>query len=98
MTVMQYKVRRFYTDGHNAHGDGFRMISLPAIPGVSMAPDRAETAPTLPTIREPRAGRVQGAALAAQDARKVDDLAALICGYRAAMMPAVTVAMERAVE
>lgn len=93
MTLMQYRVRRFYTDGHNAHGDGYRMVTLPTMPGAMMAPDRAETAPTLPTIRAPKPQQLRGAALAAHEARKVEDLARLICAARAAMLPAVTVAM-----
>jgi len=94
MTTIKHPIRRYYTDGHANHGDGFRMVSLPAIPGVSMAPDRAETTPTLPTIRTHTPKRIQGAALASSDARKVDELAALIIGYRAATLPAVTAAME----
>ncbi len=38
--------------------------------------------------------RLRGAALASSDARRVDELAALIIGYRAATLPAVTAAME----
>ena len=46
------------------------------------------------TIRTNTPKRVQGAALASSDARKVDELAALIIGYRSATLPAVTAAME----
>ena len=69
-------------------------VSLPFVAGIAMTPERTETAPTLPTIRVRSSKRVQGAALASSDARKVDELAALIIGYRAATLPAVTVAME----
>lgn len=48
----------------------------------------------LPTIRTRAPKRIHGAALASSDARKVDELAALIIGYRAATLPAVTAAME----
>ena len=68
-------------------------VSLPFVAGIAMTPERAETTPTLPTIRTRTHKRVQGAALASSDARKVDELAALIIGYRAASLPAVTVAM-----
>lgn len=92
MTV--YETRRYYTDGHGSHADATIKVSLPPVPGVTRASDRAETAPTLPTIRERTPKRLRGAALAASDARKLDELAARICNYRSAMMPAVTVAME----
>lgn len=91
MTI--YETRRYYTDGHGNHADAKICVSLPPVPGVTRASDRTETAPTLPTIRVRSSKRVQGAALASSDARKVEELAALIIGYRAASLPAVTVAM-----
>ena len=69
-------------------------VSLPFVAGIAVTPERAETTPTLPTIRTHTPKRIQGAALASSDARKVDELAALIIGYRAATLPAVTAAME----
>lgn len=92
MTV--YETRRYYTDGHGNHADAKICVSLPPVPGITRASDRAETAPTLPTIRTHTPKRIQGAALASSDARRVDELAARIFGHRSAMLPAVTVAME----
>ena len=51
MTTMQYPTRRYYTDGHAAHADNIRMVTLPAIPGVTVDNDRGETDPKTRTIR-----------------------------------------------
>lgn len=91
MKIIQHPIRR-----HEALTEAGRYahVSLPFLAGIDLTPERAETTPTLPTIRERTTKRLRGAALASSDARKLDELAARICNYRPAMMPAVTVAME----
>ncbi len=91
-TTIQHPTRRYYTDGHRGHDDAVMLISLPAVPGVSMAPDRTETTPTLPTIRAAHTP-AQPADNAAITRRRIDALAATICAARSGL-PAVTVAME----
>ena len=49
--MTRYPTRRYYTDGHNSHGDATMFISLPTVPGVTITADRSETEPTLPVIR-----------------------------------------------
>lgn len=89
MNTIQHPIRR-----HEALTEAGRYarVSLPFVAGIDMTPERAETAPTLPTIREPRHA-MQPADRAAITRRQIKALAATICAARSGL-PAVTVAME----
>lgn len=92
MTNIKHPTRRFYTDGWATH-DNVMLISLPAIPGVSYKFDRSATAPTTPMIRtHPRPP--QGIAKEAQDARKLDEVAAAIMAARDGILTPVTTVMD----
>ena len=93
MTTMTHAIRRHYRPGHDDWSDGWHNITLPAVPGVALASDRLETAPTLPTIRTPRR-KPCGVAKAALEARKLNDVVSAICAARSAVLPTVTAAME----
>lgn len=85
MTTTTYRVRRYYTDGHNLHGDGWTPITLPAIPGVRIDGDRSDTAPQARTIRAATRKR-----RAASPERQIDAVAHAICAARADIQPTVT--------
>lgn len=72
-------------------------VSLPAPQlGITFDTDRRETAPNAPTIRhDAKPQRIHGAAAQSVVDRKLFDIAAAIIAARSAMMPAVTVQIDR---
>ena len=51
MNKIAYPTMRYSTPGHAGHADAILMVSLPAVPGVTVTSDRAETDPKQPVIR-----------------------------------------------
>lgn len=85
MTKITHRIRSSYTDGHNAHNDGWSNITLPAIPGVTITTDRSDTAPQTRTIR---AAKPRPRPLSPE--RKMDAVVHAICAARADVLPPVT--------
>lgn len=85
MNTTTHRVRRFYTTGHDDHGDGWKHITLPAVPGVTITTDRSDTAPQARTIRAAIRKR-----RAASPERQIEAVAHAICAARAEVLPPVT--------
>jgi hypothetical protein len=73
MNKIAYPTMRYSTPGHAGHADAILMVSLPAVPGVTVTNDRAETDPKQPVIRHKRPTvRHHGVALMAAAQRRVE--------------------------
>lgn len=97
MTKHNVTVPQFRHGSHMGADGEFRVsVTLPAVPGIDMTADRAETAPTGRTIKAAAAPRrvVHGAAHLALVDRAIDAIAARIVAASASGLPSVTAVME----
>lgn len=95
MKTTTYLMPRFdtATPAEARRAEAMHRITLPAVPGVIITSDRADTAPRQPIIKH-KCAKPQGVARAALDARRVDALTHAILAARAEITLDVTLSMR----